>query len=73
MGQELWVPRYRGGLDMTRKDYELIATIIAAMPTFAATLRDQKESTARQFADRLASDNPRFDRDRFLKACGVAE
>jgi hypothetical protein len=56
---------------MTRKDYELIAAIIAAMPRFAASLRTQHESTARQFADKLASDNPRFDRERFLTACGV--
>lgn len=56
---------------MTKKDFETIAKIIASMPSFAASLRDQKNSTARQFADALANENPRFDRERFLKACGV--
>lgn len=60
-----------GAHNMTRKDYELIARIIVAMPTFAASLRAQRDSTARAFADALATDNARFDRDKFLAACGV--
>ena len=55
---------------MTRKHFEFIASTIAAMPTHAATLRTQKRSCALAFADALASQNPRFDRGRFLKACG---
>lgn len=58
---------------MTKKDYIVIARIIADMPSHAPTLRAQKASTAASFADALAADNPRFDRVRFLAACGVEE
>lgn len=63
---------------MTRRDYVLIAETLAgckpvsssspAMLTLA-TLTWQQGCYA--FANRLASENPRFDRARFLKACGV--
>lgn len=56
---------------MTRKDYVLIASVIAGMPSFAPSLRAQRDSCARAFAEKLAADNPRFDRGRFLAACGV--
>jgi hypothetical protein len=53
---------------MTRKDYNLIAKIIES----AYYLNEnQKMVVARDFADDLGLDNPRFDRDRFLVACGV--
>lgn len=43
----------------------------------AATIEDMPEKyrwiTATSFADALASSNPRFDRRRFLTACGVEE
>lgn len=58
---------------MTRKDYEKIAAVIKGMPDHAATLRAQKASCASSFADMLAADNPRFDRERFLKACGLED
>ena len=62
---------------MTRKDYELIATIldgqtIVAPSTMAQACREQRDTYARAFADALARENPRFDRERFLAACGVA-
>lgn len=57
---------------MTRKDYVLIAAAIAKMPDFASSLRTAKASAAASLADALASDNARFDRERFLKACGVS-
>lgn len=52
---------------MTRKDYQLIAQAIADVWC---------ENTAQLYiaesiADALAQDNPRFDRARFLDACGV--
>lgn len=56
---------------MTKKHYIKIAAIIAAMPDHAESLRSAKSSTARAFADALKLENPRFDRDRFLAACGV--
>jgi hypothetical protein len=56
---------------VTKKDYVLIACALAKMPTHAPTLRSAKASAASTLADALAQDNPRFDRARFLAACGV--
>lgn len=59
---------------MTRKDYVLIAAALrAARPPGTALLArcHQADCDALVIADRLAGDNPRFDRERFLKACGV--
>lgn len=47
-----------------RRHYALIAMIIASMPDI------ERWFTAHHFANILA-DNPRFDRVRFLRACGV--
>lgn len=58
---------------MTRKDFELIADVIAKMPSFAPNLRAAKASAASAFADRLKLVNPLFDRARFMEACGVTE
>ena len=64
---------------MTRKDYILIAAALErskplpiANPKMDAVRRSVFEMAARNIADALAQDNPRFDRERFLKACGVA-
>lgn len=65
---------------MTRKDYELIAAAInEAAETvrrennsgFIHTLGSAMDLTAVQIAKALAADNPRFDRAKFLQACGV--
>lgn len=72
---------------MTRKDYERIASIIATNralvtiePPTAGNAIDNAtltgyvvalNDTALAMADMLAQDNPRFDRARFLKACGL--
>ena len=60
---------------MTRKDYELISKVLynsaqatSVNPFTGKTLYD---SLVEDFADALAGDNPRFDRARFLDACGV--
>lgn len=60
---------------MTRKDYVLIAEAlritngsIKVAPYDAETALDL---VAKVIADRLENENPRFDRARFLKACGV--
>ena len=58
---------------MTRKDFQMVAAIIAKMPDHAVTLRTQKISTARQFADGLATTNAAFDRARFLAACNLPQ
>ena len=57
---------------MTRKDYILIAAALndaARWPT--SVERRSLDMIADALADALARDNPRFDRERFLKAAGV--
>ena len=62
---------------MTRKDYILIAAAIRTAlediirEANRGVLLPQFETLADAIAKALASDNPRFDRERFLKACGV--
>ena len=61
---------------MTRKDYVLIANTISEL---MMSQRDRGafahapslDEVARELAYALEGDNPRFDRDRFLDACGV--
>ncbi len=54
---------------MTRKDFELIASAIADLYWIGDLNR---LAVAERFADKLTSTNAMFDRERFLKACGVA-
>ena len=52
---------------MTRKDYIKIAKILKT-----TELEDRRRnSVAASFASMCMEDNPRFDIERFLKACGV--
>lgn len=61
----------KAGFDgLQHRHFAFIAAVIAAMPTHAATLRAQKRSVALAFADACAGSNPRFDRGRFMRACG---
>lgn len=53
---------------MTRKDYKLIAEVIAVSWFGSA---DLKLDLVNNLADKLEQDNPRFNRARFLTACGV--
>jgi hypothetical protein len=53
---------------MTRKDYILIAEVIATSWHASA---ESKRELAVNMASKLWLDNPRFDRARFLVACGV--
>jgi hypothetical protein len=62
---------------MTRKDYILLADALASAKPIphddfqlAADRYDQFAIDCTAIADALA-ENPRFDRARFLKACGV--
>ncbi len=64
---------------MTRKDYELLADAIRVSinlnkfhPQYEQRL-SAIESVIFELADRLVSENPRFDRHRFLVACGTKE
>lgn len=52
---------------MTKKDFELIARVISDW-------REQMGSPTdlvNHFASELAEENPRFDKAKFVKACGV--
>ena len=62
---------------MTRKDYVLIAETIKGAINYEQTFNNNQEkvegfkSLSLALASTLESDNPRFDRARFLSACGV--
>ena len=59
---------------MTRKDFQLIADVMARL---SADFTNGGEDTvslslvAEELADALAGTNDRFNREMFLKACGV--
>lgn len=54
---------------MTRKDYALLASAFRDnKPNFVAE-REIWADVARALSDKLAQDNPRFDRERFLTSC----
>lgn len=64
---------------MKKKDFELIADVIRdsnlawlCAGGSGATGQKYKQRIAEVFADVLKLVNPRFDRERFLKACGVS-
>ena len=56
---------------MTRKDYQLIAEVFANLGQIIDIKETVAVDLARNLADALETDNPRFDRARFLVACGV--
>ena len=67
---------------MTRKDYVMIAETIRDLlgdidresPGMREVLRGERmgvASVALRLADQLRQDNPRFDRTRFMEACGL--
>ncbi len=55
---------------LQHRHFAFIAGVIKVMPDHAPSLRAQKRSTALAFADACAGTNPRFDRARFMLACG---
>ena len=64
---------------MTRKHFETIAAAIAAQAATARHYSEQERQAALDsiggiadsIADLAEKDNPRFQRGRFLKACGI--
>lgn len=54
---------------MTRKDYEALAALVADVKSQARSIG--YEALAYRLADILAADNSRFDKVKFLQACGV--
>ena len=61
---------------MTRKDYVIIADSIKASREnwegFTPESQEAIDGLARSLASKLQADNARFDRARFLVACGVS-
>lgn len=53
---------------MTKKDYKLIAEVLANA-WWASN--DQKRHIVYDLTDALENTNPKFDRSKFLTACGV--
>jgi len=61
-------------LAMTKKDYELIARALKGIFDANAFCLDDdqdKYSVAERMAEALATTNPRFNKERFISACGV--
>ncbi len=61
---------------MTRKDYEMIAATLKEQKHQASGSHDQAQAVKRVaecFAANLAMDNARFDKARFLAACGFED
>lgn len=56
---------------MTRKDYELIAGVFAGFAQMVDINETIGADIAEDLADEFEAENPRFNRARFLKACGV--
>ena len=58
---------------MTQRDFELIADVLKTQRDLSILTKvdPTPKMIAHAFADRLATVNPRFDRARFLRACGV--
>lgn len=52
---------------MTRKDFELIASVLASFDCYGPTFADLCHS----FAVRLKRENPQFNAKRFAKACNI--
>lgn len=66
---------------MTRKDYVVLAGVIQdtyaqfntpGQPDYNSVAGWGVATVALNICDVLAADNPRFDRERFLTACGVS-
>jgi hypothetical protein len=66
---ELNEPNIRSYI-MTRKDYQLIASVLANFIGDTGDVID-RDGVAFALATALAEDNPRFDRNKFLIAAGV--
>lgn len=64
---------------LSRKHYKAIAEIVKETsdqhehPDLYCWLASDTESLTNKLADYFAQDNPHFDRDRFLVACGLTE
>lgn len=55
---------------MTTRDFELIAEVLSEVQAYTNVDRGTIELTSKRMADSPYGTNPRFDRERFLRACG---
>lgn len=64
---------------MKKKDFELIASVIRDDDFLWRALhggeigKEYREKISFVFAEKLAETNPRFDKTKFLLACGIKE
>ena len=59
---------------MTKKDYVLIASVFEHAKKYQSIYGTWKlEDIILMLANKLQAENPRFDRAKFLLACGVTE
>jgi hypothetical protein len=62
---------------MSKKDFEMVAAVLVDQKTdkldeeFSLGAESMRQALARLLAREFAQANPRFDRDRFLKAAGA--
>lgn len=58
---------------LTKKDFKIVAGILKDERTAVSSRAefDRIEGISLAMADYLATKNPEFDRDKFIKACGV--
>ncbi len=56
---------------MTKKHYQAIAVILLHHKKCIDSGFEPKQTIAHDLADYFTTDNPRFDRSRFLEACGI--
>lgn len=64
--------------NLTKKDYELIANqfdmeLFQLRHEYDTGEVEAVERLAKRLATRLQMDNPKFDRDKFLTACGIEQ
>lgn len=60
-------------MSMTKKDYELIASQINGSRFYRNEQYIVTEFLVNRLANVFKADNPKFDRDKFLEACGIKE
>lgn len=60
---------------MSKKDYVLIASVMSDVRYIMVkpAYRELVDNISEQLGKALEKENPRFDRQRFLKACGLTE
>lgn len=58
-------------MSMTQKDYELIGFAISQSKIY--TFTTDREFIANQLAITFQADNPKFNKTKFLQACGIEQ